>query len=78
MALFWLVLAVVAVLYVTVGTLVLGTTPGLWMMQRVGSQPLGARRIVWRRSMDAPSTALTSEDEAWSPRRTSPVGRTFR
>ena len=32
-------------LYLTVGTLVLGTTPGLWMMQRVGSQPLGARRM---------------------------------
>jgi transcriptional regulator with XRE-family HTH domain len=44
-SLFWLVLAVVAVLYLTVGTLVLGTTPGLWMMQRVGSQPLGARRM---------------------------------
>lgn len=50
--LFWLVLAVVAVLYVTVGTLVLGTTPGLWMAQWVGSQPLGARRISWRRPGD--------------------------
>ena len=30
------------VLYLTVGTLVLGTTPGLWMMQRVGS-PLAPR-----------------------------------
>ena len=39
LSLFWIVLAVVAVLYLTVGTLVLGTTPGLWMMQRVGSQP---------------------------------------
>jgi transcriptional regulator with XRE-family HTH domain len=47
LSLFWLVLAVVAVLYLTVGTLVLGTTPGLWMMQRVGSQPLGARRLSW-------------------------------
>jgi transcriptional regulator with XRE-family HTH domain len=36
--LFWMVLAVVAVLYVALSTLVLGTTPGLWMMQRVGSQ----------------------------------------
>ena len=45
LSLFWIVLAVVAVLYLTVGTLVLGTTPGLWMMQRVGSQPLGARRM---------------------------------
>jgi transcriptional regulator with XRE-family HTH domain len=65
--LFWLVLAVVAVLYITVGTLVLGTTPGLWMMQRVGSQPLGARRIVWRRPMNVaePSPALASDDEAW-------------
>jgi len=47
LSLFWVVLAVVAVLYLTVGTLVLGTTPGLWMMQRVGSQPLGARRLSW-------------------------------
>jgi transcriptional regulator with XRE-family HTH domain len=47
LSLFWIVLAVVAVLYLTVGTLVLGTTPGLWMMQRVGSQPLGARRLSW-------------------------------
>ena len=45
LSLFWIVLAVVGVLYLTVGTLVLGTTPGLWMMQRVGSQPLGARRM---------------------------------
>ena len=45
LSLFWIVLAVVAVLYLTVGTLVLGTTPGLWMMQRVGSHPLGARRM---------------------------------
>lgn len=45
LSLFWVVLAVVAVLYLTVGTLVLGTTPGLWMMQRVGSHPLGARRL---------------------------------
>jgi hypothetical protein len=45
LSLFWVVLAVVAVLYLTVGTLVLGTTPGLWMMQRVWSHPLGARRL---------------------------------
>jgi transcriptional regulator with XRE-family HTH domain len=45
LSLFWVVLAVVAVLYLTVATLVLGTTPGLWMMQRVGSHPLGARRL---------------------------------
>jgi hypothetical protein len=53
LSLFWLVLAVVAVLYLTVGTLLLGTTPGLWMMQRVGSQPLGARRLPWGRAHDA-------------------------
>jgi hypothetical protein len=52
LSLFWIVLAVVAVLYLTVGTLVLGTTPGLWMMQRVGSQPLGARRLTWGRAHD--------------------------
>jgi hypothetical protein len=51
--LFWIVLAVVAVFYLTVGTLVLGTTPGLWMMQRVGSQPLGARRIPWGKAPGA-------------------------
>jgi transcriptional regulator with XRE-family HTH domain len=45
LSMFWIVLAVVGVLYLTVGTLLLGTTPGLWMMQRVGSQPLGARRM---------------------------------
>jgi transcriptional regulator with XRE-family HTH domain len=50
--LFWIVLAVVAVLYITVGTLILGTTPGLWMAQWVGSQPLGARRVSWRRTAD--------------------------
>jgi transcriptional regulator with XRE-family HTH domain len=49
LSLFWIVLAVVAVLYLTVGTLVLGTTPGLWMMQKVGSHPLGARRL-WGRA----------------------------
>lgn len=51
-SLFWMVLAVVAVLYITVGTLVLGTTPGLWMMQWMGSQPLGARRWNWRGAVD--------------------------
>lgn len=53
LSLFWVVLAVVAVLYLTVGTLVLGTTPGLWMMQRVGSQPLGARRLSWGKAHGA-------------------------
>jgi hypothetical protein len=52
LSMFWIVLAVVAVLYLTVGTLLLGTTPGLWMMQRVGSQPLGARRP-WGRTQGA-------------------------
>jgi len=69
-SLFWLVLAVIAVLYITIGTLVLGTTPGLWMMQRVGSQPLGARRFVWRRSIDVhhPPTVLAEDEEAWGER----------
>jgi len=52
LGLFWIVLAVVAVLYLTVGTLVLGTTPGLWMMQWMGSQPLGPRQLLWRRAAD--------------------------
>jgi len=58
LSLFWVVLAVVAVLYLTVGTLVLGTTPGLWMMQKVGSHPLGARNLPFRK---AASTALFGE-----------------
>ena len=69
--LFWIVLAVVAVLYLTVGTLILGTTPGLWMMQRVGSQPLGARHIAWRRPIVGrhAHAGLTDEDEAWGHER---------
>jgi len=76
LSLFWLVLAVVAVLYLTVGTLVLGTTPGLWMMQRVGSQPLGARRMPLGKatgalgfSSDAEGDALEGEPparQAWN------------
>jgi transcriptional regulator with XRE-family HTH domain len=61
-SLFWMVLAVVAVLYLTVGTLLLGTTPGLWMMQFVGSQPLGARRWSWPRSV-APRFGEPRPDE---------------
>jgi transcriptional regulator with XRE-family HTH domain len=61
--LFWMVLAVVAVLYLTVGTLLLGTTPGLWMMQRVGSQPLGPRRWHWTRTV-APHFEAHHEDGA--------------
>lgn len=74
LSMFWLVLAVVAVLYLTVGTLVLGTTPGLWMMQRVGSQPLGARRLSWGKSPGALGFGADGEDadretpprEAWN------------
>jgi len=76
LSLFWIVLAVVGVLYLTVGTLVLGTTPGLWMMQRVGSQPLGARRMLWGRAPgalgfgdEAETVALDSEPaprQAWT------------
>jgi transcriptional regulator with XRE-family HTH domain len=51
LSLFWIVLAVVAVVYLVVGTVVLGTTPGLWMVQYVGSQPLGARRLPWSRAV---------------------------
>jgi transcriptional regulator with XRE-family HTH domain len=54
LSMFWVVLAVVAVLYLTVGTLVLGTTPGLWMMQWAGAHPLGARRFTWRRVSESP------------------------
>jgi hypothetical protein len=61
--LFWVVLAVVAVLYLTVGTLLLGTTPGLWMMQRVGSQPLGARRVPFGRAQSALGFGTASETD---------------
>lgn len=60
--LFWMVLAVVAVLYTTVGTLVLGTTPGLWMMQWMGSQPLGARRWNWRGAVGQPITDVARDE----------------
>jgi Helix-turn-helix domain len=62
LSLFWIVLAVVAVLYLTVGTLVLRTTPGLWMMQRVGSQPLGARRMPLGKATEA--LGFGDEDDA--------------
>jgi transcriptional regulator with XRE-family HTH domain len=65
--LFWMVLAVVAVLYATVGTLVLGTTPGLWMMQWMGSQPLGARRWSWRGAVERPSQSDEAVDAEVSP-----------
>jgi hypothetical protein len=64
LSLFWIVLAVVAVLYLTVGTLVLGTTPGLWMMQRVGAQPLGARRMPLGMPLGKATSALGFGDEA--------------
>jgi hypothetical protein len=63
LSLFWIVLAVVAVLYLTVGTLLLGTTPGLWMMQRVGSQPLGARHLPFRRARTVLGFGDAVEDE---------------
>lgn len=65
--LFWMVLAVVAVLYITVGTLVLGTTPGLWMMQWMGSQPLGARRWSWRGAVGRQGAADQAVDAEVSP-----------
>jgi transcriptional regulator with XRE-family HTH domain len=64
LSLFWVVLAVVAVLYLTVGTLVLGTTPGLWMMQRVGSHPLGARRLPFGKAHEALVFGDRGDDEA--------------
>jgi transcriptional regulator with XRE-family HTH domain len=64
LSLFWVVLAVVAVLYLTVGTLVLGTTPGLWMMQRVGSHPLGARRLPFGKAHEALVFGDRGSDEA--------------
>jgi transcriptional regulator with XRE-family HTH domain len=66
-SLFWMVLAVVAVLYIAVGTLVLGTTPGLWMMQWMGSQPLGARRWNWRGAVGRPAHGDEGVDAEVSP-----------
>jgi transcriptional regulator with XRE-family HTH domain len=69
LSMFWIVLAVVGVLYLTVGTLVLGTTPGLWMMQRVGSQPLGARRMPLGKATAALGFAVEAEAtprQAWT------------
>jgi transcriptional regulator with XRE-family HTH domain len=63
LSMFWIVLAVVAVLYLTVGTLFLGTTPGLWMMQRVGSQPLGARRMPLGKARGALGFGDDADDE---------------
>ena len=62
--LFWIVLAVVAVLYLTVGTLVLGTTPGLWMMQFVGSQPLGAKRLPFGKASSALGFGAATDEDA--------------
>ena len=67
--LFWIVLAVVAVLYLTVGTLVLGTTPGLWMMQFMGSQPLGARRLPFGKATSALGFGEASDEDAPTPAR---------
>jgi len=53
-SLFWTMLAVFAVLYVTVGTLVLGTTPGLWMMQRATARPGRSRHLAALRSVTRP------------------------
>ena len=64
LSLFWVVLAVVAVLYLTVGTLVLGTTPGLWMMQRVWSHPLGARRLPFGKAHGTLVFGDASDEEA--------------
>ena len=64
LSMFWIVLAVVGVLYLTVGTLVLGTTPGLWMMQRVGSQPLGARRMPLGKATARSASADGDEEDA--------------
>jgi transcriptional regulator with XRE-family HTH domain len=61
-SLFWIVLAVFAVLYVTAGTLILGTTPGLRLMQRATSRPSRSRHLNALRSVTRPMTNV--EDEA--------------
>lgn len=53
-SLFWTVLAVVAVVYVTAGTLVLGTTPGLRLMQRATTRPRRSRHLAALQSVARP------------------------
>jgi cytoskeletal protein RodZ len=55
--LFWMTLAMVAVSYLTIGTLVLGTTPGARIVHRVTEGP---RR---RRRTNAPGRTRTSTDD---------------
>lgn len=62
-SLFWLVLAVVAVLYVSVGTLVLGTTLGAWMMLRATVRPARPRPLTLLRSVSRPRSESRQPDE---------------
>lgn len=62
--LFWVVLAVVAVLYLTVGTLVLGMTPGTWMMQRASSGPRPSRTTDGLRLVERARFARDAADES--------------
>jgi transcriptional regulator with XRE-family HTH domain len=64
MTLFWLVLAVVAVLYLTIGTLVLGMSPGLWMMQRASTGPRQARTAAGLRLVERARFARDAGDES--------------
>lgn len=56
---FWMTLAIVAVLYVTVGTLAFGTTPGARLIHRLTSGPERRRRA----KRPAPTRTLTDAPE---------------
>lgn len=60
---FWVVLAVVAVLYLTVGTLVLGMTPGSRMMQRASRRPRRPRAVAGLRLVERARFAHETGDE---------------
>lgn len=72
-SLFWTMLAIFAVLYVSIGTLVLGTTPGLWMMQRATARPTRSRHLSALRSVTRPMTE--SDDPPAIDREASPAHR---
>lgn len=60
---FWIVLAVVAVLYLTVSTLVLGMTPGMRMMRHAGPRPWRTRALTGLRAITLPPSTRASADE---------------
>jgi transcriptional regulator with XRE-family HTH domain len=73
---FWLVLALVAVLYASVGTLVLGTTLGAWMMERAHVRHHARpRQLALFRSVARQDAETRARDEAAIDREVSPAHR---